>query len=108
MNRTPRPKKTHRPSTLRLRWTRSLRQSWTRWRLKRTARKIQKEQRRLTQMQLALDSQLLLMKELDQVQDQLRHRLQEMAEAEAFHQRGLLTAEPETAERAELDRLLGL
>ena len=59
-------------------------------------------------MQLALDSQLLLMKELDQVQDQLRHRLQEMAEAEAFHQRGLLTAEPEMAERAELDRLLGL
>ena len=74
-------------------------------------------------MQLALDSQLLLMKELDQVQDrhgrllgglehqvqdQLRHRLQEMAEAEAFHQLGLLTAEPETAERAELDRLLGL
>ena len=59
-------------------------------------------------MQLALDSQLLLMKELDQVQDQLRHRLQEMAEAEAFHQQGILTEEPETTERAELDRLLGL
>ena len=108
MNRTPRPKKVHRPSTLRLRWTRSLRQSWTRWRLKRTARKIQSEQRRLTQMQLALDSQLLLMKELEQAQTQLGHRLQEMAEAEAFHQQGLLTAEQETTERSELDRLLGL
>lgn len=67
---------------------------WTSWRLRRMARRIQREQHRTLALQLALDSSLLRQKELEQQEQQLRHRLQEMRESQQFRSQGLIPQEP--------------
>ena len=49
-------------------------------------RKLVREQRRLELMLQQQDSQLLLLKELEERQYQLDHRLQEMAESRSFRE----------------------
>lgn len=88
-----RPKPSSFLLTLRLR----SRSSWASWRLRRTTRRLLKEQRRTLLLQLSLDSSLLRQKELEQLVAQYRHRLQEMAEARAFRLQGQVP-EPPTEE----------
>jgi hypothetical protein len=64
---------------------RSLRRSWTSWRLKRIAKRQQKAVQRALLLQLELESQLLQCKELEQEEQLLLHRQQETLESEAFH-----------------------
>ena len=74
------------PSSFRLTLALRSRLSWTRWSLKRVARKLVREHRRLELMLQQQDSQLLLLKELEERQYQLHHRLQEMAESQQFRE----------------------
>ena len=53
-----------------------------------------REQRRLELMLRQQDSQLLLLKELEERQYQLQHRLQEMAESRQFRETGQLPPSP--------------
>lgn len=87
--------------TLRLR----CRRSWTSWRLSRTSRRLAREDRRAALLQQSLDSSLLRIKELEQLERMQEHRLQEMAESEQFRQTGSL---PPVSSTTDLDELLGL
>lgn len=69
-------------------------------------RRQQRELRRLHLMQVQLDSQLLLLKVLDQRRMLLEHQLQEEQEILRYRLRGQLPAMPEPS--PELDQLLGL
>jgi hypothetical protein len=64
---------------------RSLRRSWTSWRLNRLKKRQARAAQRVLLLQLELESQLLRCKELDQLEQQLQHRQQETVESEAFH-----------------------
>lgn len=68
--------------TLRLR----SRRCWTSWRLRVATRRLVRVQRRTLALGLALDSSLLLEKELAQLVQQQEHRLQEMADSLSFRQ----------------------
>ena len=74
------------PSSFRLTLALRSRLSWTRWSLKRAERRLTREQRRLELMLQQQDSQLLLLKELEERQYQLGHRLEEMAESRSFRE----------------------
>ena len=74
------------PSSFRLTLALRSRLSWTRWSLKRVERRLMREQRRLELMLRQQDSQLLLLKELEERQYQLLHRQQEMAESQQFRE----------------------
>ena len=80
------PRLRRKPSSFRLTLALRSRLSWTRWSLKRAERRLTREQRRLELMLQQQDSQLLLLKELEERQYQLRHRLQEMAESQQFRE----------------------
>ena len=100
-----------RPSIFRLRATRRLVLSWTHWRQKRTTRRQKREQERLRLMLLQLDRQHLLIKELEQTQAMLAHRLEELNQSEAYRTQNLLPAPPANPElemQQRLDELLGL
>ena len=85
MSRQPKPPRPvkHRPSTLRLTVAQRLRSSWTRWSLTRTRKRLAKEQRRLALMQVQLDSQHLLLKELTVREYLLSQHQQEVKEIKA-------------------------
>ena len=72
-------------STFLMMVTRSLRRSWTTWRLKRVAKQQVRAARRALLLQLELESQLLRGKELEQLEQLLLHRQQETLESEAYH-----------------------
>ena len=80
------PRLRRKPSSFRLTLALRSRLSWTRWSLKRVERRLTREQRRLELMLRQQDSQLLLLKELEQRQYQLGHRLEEMAESRSFRE----------------------
>ena len=80
------PRLRRKPSSFRLTLALRSRLSWTRWSLKRAERRLTREQRRLDLMLQQQDSQLLLLKELEERQYQLHHRLQEMAESRSFRE----------------------
>lgn len=80
------PRLRRKPSSSRLTLALRSRLSWTRWSLKRVDRKLVREQRRLELMLQQQDSQLLLLKELEERQYQLDHRLREMAESRSFRE----------------------
>lgn len=80
------PRLRRNPSSSRLTLALRSRLSWTRWSLKRVARKLVREHRRLELMLQQQDSQLLLLKELEERQYQLGHRLEEMAESRSFRE----------------------
>jgi hypothetical protein len=87
--------------------------SWTRWRLKRTQRRLAKEQRRLTLLLLMVDSQHLRLKQLEQQLHPLLSASQELMESQQFRLQGklpppeLLPPIPLSASE-EISRLLGL
>src|SRR5690242_14430420 len=82
---------------------RSLRRSWTSWRLKRVAKQRKRAAQRALLLQLELESQLLRCKELDQKEQQLLHRQVETLESEAFHSTpATLLPTPEPLPLAEL------
>ena len=74
------------PSSFRLTLALRSRLSWTHWSLRRVEKRQLREQRRLDLMLRQQDSQLLLLKELEERQYQLQHRLQEMAESQQFRE----------------------
>ena len=74
------------PSSFRLTLALRSRLSWTHWSLRRVEKRQLREQRRLELMLRQQDSQLLLLKELEERQYQLQHRLQEMAESQQFRE----------------------
>ena len=74
------------PSSFRLTLALRSRLSWTHWSLRRVEKRQLREQRRLGLMLRQQDSQLLLLKELEERQYQLQHRLQEMAESQQFRE----------------------
>ena len=80
------PRLRRKPSSSRLTLALRSRLSWTRWSLKRVERRQTREQRRLELMLRQQDTQLLLLKELEERQYQLHHRLQEMAESQQFRE----------------------
>ena len=87
------------PSSFRLTLALRSRLSWTRWSLKRAERRLTREQRRLELMLQQQDSQLLLLKELEERQYQLHHRLQEMAESRSFRETPPALLPPEYQEQ---------
>ena len=93
-----------RPSISRLTATQRLRSSWTRWSLARTQRRLAKETRRLQLMQVQLDSQLLLLKRLDNRLLGYQQEQQELVELRRFRLKEPLELEGPTEEqlRAEL------
>ena len=80
------PRLRRNPSSFRLTLALRSRLSWTRWSLRRVERRLIREQRRLELMLRQQDSQLLLLKELEERQYQLLHRQQEMAESQQFRE----------------------
>ena len=93
------PRLRRKPSSFRLTLALRSRLSWTRWSLKRAERRLTREQRRLELMLQQQDSQLLLLKELEERQYQLRHRLQEMAESRSFRETPPALLPPEYQEQ---------
>ena len=93
-----------RPSISRLTATQRLRSSWTRWSLARTQRRLEKETRRLQLMQVQLDSQLLLLKRLDNRLLGYQQEQQELVEIRSYRLAEPLELEGPTEEqlRAEL------
>lgn len=59
--------------------------SWTRWSLKRAARRRARTQRRLLTHQLEVDRLLLRLKEQEQLVHLREHRLLELESSRAFH-----------------------
>lgn len=88
-----------------MRWTRRFRQYSRRWALKRTLRRLSREQSRLLLMQLLLDEQLLLVKELQEREQLLQWQTQEAQASLAWRVKGEL---PPPEEPDPLDQLLGL
>jgi hypothetical protein len=72
-------------STFLMTVTRSLRRSWTSWRLKKIAKRQARAAKRALLLRLELESQLLRCKELEQQHQQLLHRQRETLESEQFH-----------------------
>ena len=93
------PRLRRKPSSFRLTLALRSRLSWTRWSLKRAERRLTREQRRLELMLQQQDSQLLLLKELEERQYQLHHRLQEMAESRSFRETPPALLPPEYQEQ---------
>lgn len=89
--------------------TLSLRRSWTSWSLRRTRRRLRRATRRQTLLAVALDSQLLQTKELQQQEQLLLHRQQEHLQSLEFRRSGpgrLVELPP--PEVTDVRRLLGL
>ena len=88
------PRRPRKPSnflmTIRLR----LRHSWTRWLQKRTARRLSRENKRLRLLQQLLDSQLLLLTQLEEKEERLRFVQQELMESARYRTEGLLAGPP--------------
>ena len=80
------PRLRRKPSFFRLTLALRSRLSWTHWSLRRVEKRQLREQRRLELMLRQQDSQLLLLKELEERQYQLQHRLQEMAESQQYRE----------------------
>ena len=93
------PRLRRKPSSFRLTLALRSRLSWTRWSLRRAERRLMREQRRLELMLQQQDSQLLLLKELEERQYQLHHRLQEMAESQQFRETPPALLPPEYQEQ---------
>ena len=93
------PRLRRNPSSFRLTLALRSRLSWTRWSLRRAERRLTREQRRLELMLQQQDSQLLLLKELEERQYQLQHRLQEMAESQQFRETPPALLPPEYQEQ---------
>ena len=93
------PRLRRKPSSFRLTLALRSRLSWTRWSLRRVEKRQLREQRRLELMLRQQDSQLLLLKELEERQYQLHHRLQEMAESQQFRETPPALLPPEHQEQ---------
>lgn len=91
------------PSSFRLTLVLRSRLSWTHWSLRRVEKRQLREQRRLELMLRQQDSQLLLLKELEERQYQLQHRLQEMAESQQFRETPPALMPPEWQEQLAQD-----
>lgn len=106
---TRQTKTAHRPSIFSLERTLRSRLSWTRWRQKRTERRLLREAKRLRLMQLQLDSQLLLLQELELTLEQHRWAERELLESSQFRLQGQLPPPPPNPQPpSEMDKLLGL
>jgi hypothetical protein len=69
--------------------------SWTRWRLKRTTRRVVRETRRLSLMQMQVDLQHLLLKELLTQEALLEQQVVEMLESQQFREKRELPPTPQ-------------
>ena len=87
---------------------RRLRMSSARWSLKRVRRLREAAERKLRLLLEWVDSQHLRIKELEQRELVLEHRLSELAEIRRHRVKGVLAAPENLPERTELDDLLGL
>lgn len=91
-----------------------LRRSWTRWLRSRTARKLRKEERRLQLFLQMVDSQHLLLKQLEQRLNPLLTAPQELEHSQRFRETGVLSisppepATPTLSPEQEIAQLLGL
>lgn len=75
--------------------------------LKRTQRRRARAERKLTLLLLTVDSTHLRVKELEELEDQLRHRQAEMAQALAFRTQKVLPAlPPPDPEQREVEQIL--
>lgn len=96
------------PSTRWMLLLRRLRRSSALWSLRRVTKLREAAELRLRLLLEWVDSQHLRIKELEQRELSLEHRLSELREISSYRLAGVL-ANPETpAERTELDDLLGL
>lgn len=82
MSKSPRPRKGP-PIWLMAAMQRS-RSSWTSWSLRRTARRLRREELRYQRMSAQLDNQLLLLKQLDNQAQALRLVQWELREIQEF------------------------
>ena len=99
------PRKKHPPSTKRLTLSQRLRRSWTLSRVRRTTKRLKKEQKRLLLMRVQMDYQLLRVKQLEETMLLLEAQHQEMVNSHHFR----MTGEVSPSEtKAHLDSLLGL
>ena len=78
------------PSSFRLRLTLRFRRSWTSWRLRRATRRLPRLQRRLALLQRQTDSQLLRLKQTEQLSLALLQVLQELADSQLYRETGQL------------------
>lgn len=98
-----------RPSSFRLAVTQRLVRSWTRWRLTLTKRRLAKENRRLQLLQVQMDHQLLLLKELEQQELWLLQKRSEQQEILAYRmQEQPIQQEPQLTDQELMDQLLGM
>ena len=77
-------KKQRKVSIWRARATLSFRRSWTSWSLAKTQRRGVKEQLRLRLLQAMVDSQLLLVKELELREERLYQQAQELRASQLY------------------------
>lgn len=82
-----------------------LRRFGLRWSQTRTARRLERENRRLVLMLQLVDSQLLLLKQLEERQELLRSMQRELLESRLYREAGSPELPPGTAT---MDELLGL
>lgn len=80
------------PSSSRMTWALRLRLSWTRWSLTRLQKRQLREEKRLALMLRQQDSQLLLLKELEERQWQASRRLEEMEGSRLYREQEALPA----------------
>lgn len=103
-----------RSSSSRLRVTQRLRRSWAHWRQTRIPRRLAKAEQRLLLLRVETDSQLLKVKELLLLQENLEHRQQEERQSLEWHQGEPLALlarpepKPEPMMEDPLSTLLGL
>lgn len=113
MMRTPRPPRLRRrawASRFLLTRSRRLRDSWTRWSLKRATAALVRQQELLTLLRLELDSQLLKQVELEERERLLQRRLRETELSEQMQQPQPQLPQPpkpEVLEPLSLETLLG-
>ena len=96
------------PSIRTLGLLRRLRTSSARWSLKRVRKLREAAERKLRLLLEWVDSQHLRIKELEQRELMLEHRLVELSEISRYRVKGVLAAPESPPERTELDDLLGL
>lgn len=110
MSRRPkRARRPEKPLSSQLTATLRLRRSWTRWRLKVVKARRKREDKRLRLLQMVLDSQHLLIKELDRKQHLLDSSLRELQLSRMYREGPSTQLEqPQRWETGEIFRLVGL
>ena len=96
------------PSSRTLGLLRRLRTSSARWSLRRVRKLREAAERKLRLLLEWVDSQHLRIKELEQRELMLEHRLSELSEISRYRLAGVLANPETTQEHPEMDELLGL